>query len=104
MYDLLRTDRVTAINGLEVRVPWLDNAFIHYVYGLPADMRTPKNGIEKHLLREAFADTDLIPKESLWRPKEAMSDGVASKKHSWHDILIKYTEPLVNSNIYLTDK
>ena len=38
---------------------------------LAPDMRVPKNGIEKHLLRETFEGSNLIPKEILWRPKEA---------------------------------
>jgi len=37
-------------------------------------------GIEKHLLRSAFDGTDLLPKNILWRHKEAFSDGVASIK------------------------
>lgn len=51
-----------------------------------------QNGIEKHLLRETFEDSNLIPKDILWRPKEAFSDGITSVKNSWFRILQEYVE------------
>ena len=55
-----------------------------------------QNGIEKHLLRETFEDSNLIPKEILWRPKEAFSDGITSVKTSWFKILQEYVEHQVD--------
>lgn len=55
-----------------------------------------QNGIEKHLLRETFEDSNLIPKEILWRPKEAFSDGITSVKNSWYKILQEYVEHQVS--------
>jgi len=92
MYDVLRTDRTTAAHGLEVRAPFLDHAFTSYYLSLPAELRRPHRGIEKELLRSAFSDADLIPSEILWRPKEAFSDGVSSKKKSWFEILQEFIE------------
>jgi len=90
LYDVLRTDRSTAAHALEVRAPFLDHAFTSYYLSLPADLRRPKKGIEKYLLRSAFSKSNLIPSEILWRPKEAFSDGVSSKKKSWFEILQSY--------------
>uniref|UniRef100_A0A8C0GV68 Asparagine synthetase [glutamine-hydrolyzing] n=1 Tax=Chelonoidis abingdonii TaxID=106734 RepID=A0A8C0GV68_CHEAB len=87
MFDVLRADRTTAAHGLELRVPFLDHRFTSYYLSLPAELRIPKNGIEKHLLRESFQDSNLLPKEILWRPKEAFSDGITSLKKSWFSIL-----------------
>ncbi|NXC72683.1 ASNS synthetase, partial [Anhinga anhinga] len=87
LFDVLRADRTTAAHGLELRVPFLDHRFTSYYLSLPAEMRTPKNGIEKYLLRQSFEDSNLLPKEILWRPKEAFSDGIASVKKSWFSIL-----------------
>jgi len=89
LFDVLRTDRSTAAHGLEVRAPFLDHAFTSYYLSLPPQMRQPKDGVEKHLLRSAF-EGDVIPSEILWRPKEAFSDGVSSKKKSWFEILQSY--------------
>lgn len=80
LFDGLRADRTTAAHGLELRVPFLDLQFTNYYLGLPAAMRQPQGGVEKHLLRSAFDSTDLLPKSILWRHKEAFSDGVASAK------------------------
>ncbi|XP_058534194.1 asparagine synthetase [glutamine-hydrolyzing] [Ochotona princeps] len=96
LFDVLRADRTTAAHGLELRVPFLDHRFCSYYLSLPAEMRVPKNGIEKHLLRETFEDSNLIPKEILWRPKEAFSDGIASVKNSWFKILQEYVEHQVD--------
>lgn len=62
-------------------------------------MRIPKNGIEKHLLRETFEDCNLLPKEILWRPKEAFSDGITSVKNSWFKILQDYVEHQVDDEM-----
>uniref|UniRef100_A0A6F9D6E7 Asparagine synthetase [glutamine-hydrolyzing] n=1 Tax=Phallusia mammillata TaxID=59560 RepID=A0A6F9D6E7_9ASCI len=95
MYDVLRTDRSTASHGLEVRAPFLDHAFTSYFLSLPADMRMPKDGMEKHLVRSAFDGTGLLPNEILWRSKEAFSDGVSSRKKSWYEILQDHIEDKV---------
>jgi len=54
-----------------------------------------QNGIEKYLLRQSFEDSNLLPKEILWRPKEAFSDGIASVKKSWFSILQDYIDQQV---------
>lgn len=54
---------------------------------LPDADKQPQQGIEKHLLRSAFADQDLLPEGILWRPKEAFSDGVSSTTKSWYEVL-----------------
>ncbi|XP_010211443.1 PREDICTED: asparagine synthetase [glutamine-hydrolyzing], partial [Tinamus guttatus] len=96
LFDVLRADRTTAAHGLELRVPFLDHRFTSYYLSLPAEMRIPKNGIEKYLLRQSFEDSNLLPKEILWRPKEAFSDGITSVKKSWFSILQDYIDQQVD--------
>ncbi|XP_055333362.1 asparagine synthetase [glutamine-hydrolyzing]-like [Paramacrobiotus metropolitanus] len=98
MYDVLRADRTTAAHGLELRPPFLDHQFAAYYLSLPEELRVPKDGIEKHLLRSAFDGTDLLPHEILWRPKEAFSDGVSSMTKSWFQILQEFTADLVSDD------
>ena len=45
--------------------------------------------------RKAFEDLDLIPSEILWRPKEAFSDGVATKKKSLFEYMQEHAESQV---------
>lgn len=54
------------------------------------------DGIEKHLLRSSFDETDLLPKNILWRHKEAFSDGVASIKKSLFQIIQEIVEDRVH--------
>ena len=94
-FDVLRSDRSISQHGLEARTPFLDKSFVQLYMGL---MNTFKYmGIksntnhnmtcEKYLLRESFADTNMLPKSVLWRKKEAFSDGVSSKDRSWYKII-----------------
>uniref|UniRef100_H2Y488 Asparagine synthetase [glutamine-hydrolyzing] n=1 Tax=Ciona savignyi TaxID=51511 RepID=H2Y488_CIOSA len=94
MYDVLRIDRCTAAHGLEIRAPFLDHAFTSYYLNLPADMRAPKNGIEKYFLRAAFAGSNLIPNTTLWRKKEGFSIGVSEEGTSWFEQLQQHLEGL----------
>ncbi|MCI4395365.1 hypothetical protein PGIGA_G00179440 [Pangasianodon gigas] len=96
LFDALRADRTTAAHGLELRVPFLDHRFTAYYLSLPEELRTPKDGVEKHLLRETFKGLNLIPDEILWRRKEAFSDGLTSVKKSWYMSLQEHIESEVN--------
>ncbi|XP_023665497.1 asparagine synthetase [glutamine-hydrolyzing] [Paramormyrops kingsleyae] len=96
LFDVLRADRTTAAYGLELRVPFLDHRFTAYYLSLPPEMRVPKDGVEKHLLRDAFKGLNLIPDDILWRRKEAFSDGLTSTKKSWYSSLQDHLESEVN--------
>ncbi|CAJ0964396.1 unnamed protein product [Ranitomeya imitator] len=98
LFDALRADRTTAAHGLELRVPFLDHRLTAYYLSLLPELRVPKNGVEKYLLREAFEGSDLIPKDILWRPKEAFSDGLSSTKKSWFSILQDHIEQQVQGS------
>ena len=100
LYDNLRADRSVAGNGLELRVPFLDKFFTSYYLSLSPEERQPREGIEKYLLRKSFSDRGILPDVVLWRPKEAFSDGVSSKKKAWFEHLqdtIKGKVSLVSS-------
>jgi asparagine synthase (glutamine-hydrolysing) len=96
LYDVLRADRGIASNGLEARVPFLDQEFVNMYLTIDPELRVPiphtyQDGrtmkCEKWLLRKAFDSTNLLPKDVLWRKKEAFSDGVSSKTKSWYQII-----------------
>ncbi len=99
VYDVLRTDRTTAGNGLEVRVPFLDRGFIKFVAGIPGKYKNPNSSsgfgkrIEKDILRNSFANTGLIPDEILFRTKNAFSDACG---YDWIPSLQKHFEDIVS--------
>ena len=71
-----------ADNGLEARVPFLEKEFIKLYLSIDPKLRIPTNTkkgfvMEKALLRDSFAEDDLLPEEVLYRKKEAFSDGVS---------------------------
>ena len=86
-FDVLRSDRCISTNGLEPRTPFLDRKFVDYYLSIPSNIRYEYNKKqEKYLFRKAF-DKEYLPKEILWRRKEAFSDGVSNKSRSWYEII-----------------
>lgn len=91
-FDGQRVDRCVGGSGLEARLPFGDHRFIKLYLSIDPELRKPKNGCEKYLLRKAFDGKGVIPHEVLWRPKEAFSDGVSAVKKSWYKIVLDYFE------------
>lgn len=73
--NLQRVDRMTMAHGVEGREPYLNLALIETALTIPPQLKI-YNGIEKYILRKAFAD--LLPEEILWREKEKFSRGAGS--------------------------
>lgn len=93
-FDVLRCDKSTAGNGLEVRVPFLDKDFVSYYLHINPEYKWfPNYECEKYLLRESFAS--YLPDEVLWRTKEAFSDGVSQQKRSWYTIIQEHVDRLM---------
>jgi asparagine synthase (glutamine-hydrolysing) len=93
MYDVLRSDRGMAANGLEARTPFLDKNVVATWRAIDSSYRRPRVEsdkqsamIEKRVLREAFEIGYYIPMEVLYRKKEAFSDGVSATEEKWYQI------------------
>lgn len=63
---LEKVDKSTMANGVEIRVPFLDNNLVDFALTIPSSLKV-KNGIKKYLLKKAFED--IIPHEILYGPK-----------------------------------
>ncbi len=68
--ELQRVDRTSLGQGVEARVPFLDLSLVELAMRLPVGLKL-RNGQEKWILREAFAD--LLPDYIRQRPKNPMS-------------------------------
>lgn len=93
-FDVLRSDKCISSHGLEPRTPFLDREWVSYYLSISPSIRNPKqNGtnkcIEKKLLRTVISEMDptLLPKNILWRRKEAFSDGVSGTNKSWYEVI-----------------
>jgi asparagine synthase (glutamine-hydrolysing) len=74
-YDVLRADRTISSWGLELRVPFLDTQFVHFVQAIEGGVRG-YNVREKDLLRSSFQGLRALRITSiLERNKEKFSDG-----------------------------
>lgn len=100
LYDCLRANKSTAAWGVEVRVPFLDKAFLQEAMTLDPTAKmssTHPDGerMEKDLLRRAFDDRDqpYLPDSVLWRQKEQFSDGVG---YNWIDSLKAQAEAQIS--------
>ncbi len=89
-FDCLRANKAMAAWGVEARVPFLDREFLDVAMSIDPAAKMPGGGIEKRILREAFAD--YLPPEILWRQKEQFSDGVG---YLWIDSLKAFAEESV---------
>jgi len=96
LYDVLRADRTISGCGLEARVPFADKDFVQFYMGIPPELRQPRDGVEKYLLRKTFEG--LIPDAVLWRPKEAFSDGCSEGTESWYSIIQAFVESQINDH------
>lgn len=85
---LVKVDRMSMANSLEVRAPILDKEVIEFAAQLPSEMKF-KDGEKKHILKEAFKP--LLPDDVLYRKKMGFSVPLATwfREHI-HDIAKRY--------------
>jgi asparagine synthase (glutamine-hydrolysing) len=87
-----------AAHGLESRSPVLDRQFVSVARSLPTDaLRPSASMMEKAILRTAFAEDGILPKQVLWRRKEAFSDGISRAEKSWFQLAAAQGEAVVDS-------
>ena len=115
-FDVLRSDKSISSHGLEPRTPFLDRSWVQFYLSLPAAVRFQPNLPEKYWLRSAFSTSGpgadalspgsdalspgagALPKDVLWRRKEAFSDGVSGTERSLYQILQEHCENHIPEN------
>ena len=62
--------------------PFLDKDFVQYYLSIPAKMKIfdGKMRLEKHLLRKAFNESNLLPDVNLWRQNAHFLMELVTKK------------------------
>jgi len=97
MFDNLRTDRTMASSGLEVRVPFLDFAYVEFINKIDPQllMYTPDR-MEKQIIRDSFIG--YLPDEILYRSKEAFSDAVSSTEVNWFKSIQTLASKTISQN------
>ncbi|WP_249870480.1 asparagine synthase (glutamine-hydrolyzing) [Oceanobacillus saliphilus] len=101
---LLKADRVTMANSLELRVPFLDTEVFRVASEIPVDLKIA-NGITKNLLREA--SRGIVPDHVLDRKKLGfpvpIRHWLKKEMNGWAKNLIKESETdhLINKQFVL---
>ena len=72
---LVKVDRASMANSLEVRAPLLDHDLLAWGVSLPASLKLA-GGVGKHVLKQALAP--LLPRELLYRPKQGFASSPAA--------------------------
>lgn len=67
---LVKVDRASMAQSLEVRVPLLDHRIVEFALGLPVHWKK-RNSVTKYILKDILFD--LVPKEYFNRPKQGFS-------------------------------
>ncbi len=105
-FDVLRSDKSISSHGLEPRTPFLDRSLVMFYLSISRELRfsTTKDICEKYLMRKSMSKKfpDILPKEVLWRTKEAFSDGVSSKEKSWYLIIQEHIDYIIKTNKHLS--
>ena len=95
LFDNLRTDRTMSHHGLEVRVPFLDTEFVHFIMRInPLLFMHTTESMEKQIIRDSFAG--YLPDEILYRRKEAFSDAVSSNEINWYKSIISKVDNIIS--------
>jgi len=64
---LVKSDRASMMNSLEVRAPFLDIELVDFVRTIPSSYKF-RNGVTKYILKKALEP--ILPKDILYRPKK----------------------------------
>lgn len=72
---LVKVDRMSMANSLEVRAPLLDYRVVEYAASIPANLKIHR-GDKKHVLKKAFSQ--LLPDDILYRRKMGFSVPLAN--------------------------
>ena len=85
---LVKVDRMSMANSLEVRAPLLDKDVVEFSATVPSEIKF-KNGEKKHILKEAFKP--MLPNNILYRKKMGFSVPLASwLRHEIKELAKRY--------------
>lgn len=93
---LVKTDRASMMNSLEVRAPFLDIDLVDFVRKIPTAYKF-RNGTTKYILKKALEP--VLPKEILYRSKKGFGAPVGLWiKKGFIDLSAKDSLPLISKN------
>jgi len=65
-FQLMKVDKMTMMNSIEGRVPFLDKELVDFGFSIPTELKL-NNNVGKYIVRKAMKD--IVPKDILWGEK-----------------------------------
>jgi len=89
---LVKADKMTMANSLELRVPYLDHHVFEFAATIPTKYKI-RGGLTKYALRQAFKD--LVPSAAVWRKKRGfpVPTRVWLRGHLFKEVQAVLTDP-----------
>lgn len=95
---LVKVDRMSMANSLEVRCPLLDQDLASLVATVPSHLKL-RGSTSKYILKKMTMEKRLIPKEIILRKKQGFGAPVHSwMGRDWKDVSQQVLEPVLSSN------
>lgn len=95
---LVKVDRMSMANSLEVRCPFLDQDLVSLAERIPSRLKV-NGSTRKYLLKRMAMKESLLPKEIVYRKKQGFGAPVESwLRKDWKDIVDTVLDPVITSN------
>ncbi len=98
---LMKVDKMSMANALEVRVPFLDYEVVEFCAGIPSDMKL-KGFNTKHILRKTLKKHNFLPDNIIYRGKQGYSLPVKNwLREDMKDFMISLlsTSPIIKETL-----
>jgi len=97
---LMRVDKMTSMNSLEARVPYLDYRLVELAFSIPQELKL-KNNTTKYILKKAVEG--IIPEEIIYRKKKGFGAPVSQWLRENEGVRNKIISIIKNSKIQKLD-
>lgn len=95
---LVKVDRMSMANSLEVRCPLLDQDLASLVATMPSDLKL-RGRTSKYILKRMTRERKLIPQQIILRKKKGFGAPVHSwMGRDWRDLSQQVLEPIISAN------
>ena len=93
---LMRVDKMTSMNSIEARVPYLDHRLVELAFSIPQELKL-KNNTTKYILKKAVEG--IIPEEIIYRKKKGFGAPVSQWLRENEGVRNKIISIIKNSKI-----
>lgn len=86
-HNLMYTDKMSMMAGVETRVPFLDLPLLDFIHHIPVELKI-KGKVQKYILKKMAEK--YLPEQIIYRPKAGFSSPIRSWFRQENDLMKKY--------------